>query len=24
MDEYAREIEKHVPFRDARREARSK
>jgi len=24
MDEYAREIQKHVPFRDARREARSK
>jgi predicted N-acyltransferase len=24
MDDYAREIEKHVPFRDARREARSK
>jgi predicted N-acyltransferase len=24
MDEYAREIGKHVPFRDARREARSK
>ena len=24
VDEYAREIQKHVPFRDARREARSK
>ena len=24
MDEYAREIQKHVPYRDARREARSK